>query len=255
MSDASVNQSIQQQFGAVAANYTTSAVHASGADLQGLIAATALTGRERVIDVGCGAGHVTVALAPKAHHITAVDLTQAMLDQTTAQVSARGYTNVSTHRADVAALPFADAAFDVAVSRYAAHHFADPLAALREVRRVLVPGGRWLLVDVVSPPSPMADTYLNTVEILRDPSHVRDHSVAQWLEMCAQAGFVAQHVQTWSVRLEFTSWVTRMATPEPEVAQLRRLMANAPAHVRDVLGIEADSSFHIAVALITGVRQ
>lgn len=66
MSDASVNQSIQQQFGAVAANYTTSAVHASGADLQGLIAATALTGRERVIDVGCGAGHVTVALAPQA---------------------------------------------------------------------------------------------------------------------------------------------------------------------------------------------
>jgi ubiquinone/menaquinone biosynthesis C-methylase UbiE len=125
MSNASVNQSIQQQFGAVAANYTTSAVHASGADLQGLIAATALTGRERVIDVGCGAGHVTVALAPQAQHITAVDLTQAMLDQTTAQVTTRGYTNVTCQRADVAALPFADAAFDVAVSRYAAHHFAE----------------------------------------------------------------------------------------------------------------------------------
>ena len=56
MSDSSINQSIQQQFGAVAANYTTSTVHASGADLQGLIAAAALTGSERVIDVGCGAG-------------------------------------------------------------------------------------------------------------------------------------------------------------------------------------------------------
>ncbi len=254
MSDASVNQSIQQQFGAVAANYTTSTVHASGADLQGLIAAAALNGRERVLDVGCGAGHVTIGLAAQALHLTAVDLTQAMLDQTQAQVEKRGLQNVTIQKADVAALPFGDASFDVAVSRYAAHHFADPLHALREVQRVLVPGGRWLLVDVVSPPEPMADTYLNTVEILRDPSHVRDHSVAQWLEMCSAAGIPARHVQTWSVRLEFTTWVTRMATPALEVAQLQRLMANAPAHVRDILGIEADGSFHIAVALIEGVR-
>ena len=254
MSDASVNQSIQQQFGAVAANYTTSTVHASGADLQGLIAAAGLTGRERVLDVGCGAGHVTIGLAAQALHLTAVDLTQAMLDQTQAQVEKRGLQNVTIQKADVAALPFGDASFDVAVSRYAAHHFADPLQALREIQRVLVPGGRWLLVDVVSPPEPMADTSLNTVELLRDPSHVRDHSVAQWLEMCGAAGIPARHVQTWSVRLEFTTWVTRMATPAPEVAQLQRLMANAPAHVRDILGIEADGSFHIAVALIEGVR-
>jgi len=254
MSDASVNQSIQQQFGAVAANYTTSTVHASGADLQGLIAAAALNGRERVLDVGCGAGHVTIGLAAQALHLTAVDLTQAMLDQTQAQVEKRGLQNVTIQKADVAALPFGDASFDVAVSRYAAHHFADPLHALREVQRVLVPGRRWLLVDVVSPPEPMADTYLNTVEILRDPSHVRDHSVAQWLGMCSAAGIPARHVQTWSVRLEFTTWVTRMATPALEVAQLQRLMANAPAHVRDILGIEADGSFHIAVALIEGVR-
>jgi len=254
MSDASVNQSIQQQFGAVAANYTTSTVHASGADLQGLIAAAALTGRERVLDVGCGAGHVTIGLAAQALHLTAVDLTQAMLDQTQAQVEKRGLQNVTIQKADVAALPFGDASFDVAVSRYAAHHFADPLQALREVQRVLVPGGRWLLVDVVSPAEPMADTYLNTVEILRDPSHVRDHSVAQWLAMCGAAGLPAHHVQTWSVRLEFTTWVTRMATPALEVAQLQRLMANAPAHVCDILGIEADGSFHIAVALIEGVR-
>ena len=165
MSDASVNQSIQQQFGAVAANYTTSTVHASGADLQGLIAAAALTGRERVLDVGCGAGHVTIGLAAQALHLTAIDLTQAMLDQTQAQVEKRGLQNVTIQIADVAALPFGDASFDVAVSRYAAHHFADPLQALREVQRVLVPGGRWLLVDVVSPPEPMADTYRNTVEI------------------------------------------------------------------------------------------
>jgi ubiquinone/menaquinone biosynthesis C-methylase UbiE len=254
MSDASVNQSIQQQFGAVAANYTTSTVHASGADLQGLIVAAGLTGHERVLDVGCGAGHVTIGLAAQALHLTAVDLTQAMLDQTQAQVEKRGLHNVTIQIADVAALPFGDASFEVVVSRYAAHHFADPLQALREIQRVLVPGGRWLLVDVVSPPAPMADTYLNTVEILRDPSHVRDHSVAQWLDMCGAAGLPAHHVQTWSVRLEFTTWVTRMATPALEVAQLQRLMANAPAHVRDILGIQDDGSFHIAVALIEGVR-
>lgn len=251
MSDTSINQAIQQQFGAVAANYTTSAVHASGADLQGLLAAAALSGRERVIDVGCGAGHVTVGLAPTAGHITAVDLTNAMLAQTQAQVTAKGYTNVTVREADVAALPFADGSFDVAVSRYAAHHFADPSAALHEIRRVVVPGGRFLLVDVVAPPLAMADTFLNAVELLRDASHVRDHTVAQWIALCAAAGFTAVHQQTWSVRLEFTSWVTRMATPAPEVQQLQRMLAAAPAAVAAALGIEADGSFHIPVALIS----
>jgi hypothetical protein len=115
------------------------------------------------------------------------------------------------------------------------------------------PGGRWLLVDVVSPEEPMPDTFLNAIEILRDPSHVRDHCVSQWLTMYAAAGFVGRHEQTWSVRLEFTSWVTRMATPEPEVAQLRRMLTAAPESVKQALGIEVDGSFHIPVALISGV--
>ena len=256
MSDASINQSIQQQFGAVAANYTTSVVHASGADLQGLIARASelVQAQTRVIDVGCGAGHVTVALAPHAHEVVAVDLTEAMLAQTAQQAASKGLTNVRIERADVAALPFADASFDVAVSRYAAHHFGDPQAALHEVARVLKPGGHWLLVDVVSPVQPMADTLLNTIEMLRDPSHVRDHSVAQWLNMCACAGLPAVHHHTWSIRLEFTSWVTRMATPAYEVEQLQRLLRQAPAHLKDILGIEADGSFHIMVALIEGIK-
>jgi hypothetical protein len=129
------------------------------------------------------------------------------------------------------------------------------VAVLHEVRRVLKPGGRWLLVDVVSPISPMADTFLNAVEILRDASHVRDHSVAQWLDMCTQAGFATRHVQTWSVRLEFTTWVTRMATPAHEVEQLRRMLRAAPAHVKTELGIEEDCSFHIPVALFEGVAR
>jgi ubiquinone/menaquinone biosynthesis C-methylase UbiE len=253
MSDSSINQSIQHQFGAVAANYTTSVVHASGADLAGLIAAAALTGSERVLDVGCGAGHVTIGLAAQARELVAIDLTDAMLDQTRAQVVAKGFTNVRVESADAAKLPYADASFDIAVSRYAAHHFADPLSCLREVFRVVKPGGRWLLVDVVSPPAPMADTFLNAVEILRDPSHVRDHSITQWLSMCAEAGFVTQHEQTWSVRLEFNSWVTRMATPAHEVAQLQRMLRAAPTSVKEALGIEADGSFRIPVALISGV--
>ncbi len=54
------------------------------------------------------------------------------------------------------------------------------LAVVAELARLLLPSGRLLLVDVMADPDPLLDNLLNALEILRDPSHVRDHSQAQW---------------------------------------------------------------------------
>ncbi|MFO7634514.1 MAG: class I SAM-dependent methyltransferase [Caldilinea sp.] len=251
----SVKTAVAQQFGAVADHYRTSAVHAGGEDLAQLVAAATLQGVERVLDAGCGAGHTALALAPGVAHVTAVDISAAMLAQGRQLAHARGLRNVSFEIGDVEALTFADGSFDLVTSRYSAHHWPHPQQALREFRRVLRRGGRLLLSDIVSWDEFVADTHLQTIELLRDPSHVRDHTTAQWLAMLAEAGFVAHIRYTWALRLQFDEWTQRMATPVESVALLRTLLTHAPAEVRTRLQVEPDCSFTLQGSLIEGVRD
>ncbi|MFD2980389.1 class I SAM-dependent methyltransferase, partial [Klebsiella pneumoniae] len=87
----------------------------------------------------------------------------AMLDVVASAAAERGLANVTTERGAAERLPFADASFDFVFSRYSAHHWSDLGLALREVRRVLKPGGVAAFIDVMSPGSPLLDTYLQTV--------------------------------------------------------------------------------------------
>ncbi len=211
----------------------------------------ALTGDEAMLDAGCGPGHTALAFAPRVRQALAVDLAAAMLEQGRRLASERGITNVEFRRADVERLPFAGETFDVVATRYSAHHWPNPQAALAEFRRVLRPeAGRLLLADVVSFTEPLLDTHLQTVELLRDPSHVRDHTTEQWLAMLAAAGFTAEVVYVWDLRLDFTSWVSRMATPSAAVTLIRELLTNAPVEVKSALRVEPDCSFTVRGALI-----
>ena len=254
MSELDVKQSVQRQFGPVAAHYATSAVHVAGPDLDAMLAAATPHGHERLLDAGCGAGHTALAFAPRVAEVVAVDLTEAMLAQARRLAAERGLTNIAFQRGDVEQLPFPDGAFDIVTSRYSAHHYPHPEVALREFARVLRPGGLFLLVDVVSPDDPAQDTFLNAIELLRDPSHVRDHTSAQWRGMLGAAGFADDLLGSWDLPLNFEAWVARMNTPPLAVSQLRALFDGAPGEVRTALGIAGghDYSFSVPVALLRG---
>lgn len=253
MTSSSIKDTVTQQFDPVADNYRTSSVHAAGEDLAQLVAHAGLTGSEAVLDAGSGAGHTALAFAPHVQSVVSVDLAPSMLAQGTALARERGLHNVEFRQADVEALPFADSTFDVIVSRYSAHHWPHPQRALGEFRRLLRSGGRLLLSDIVSYDDFTADTHLQTLELLRDRSHVRDHSIAGWLALLEAAGFTAGVPFTWALRLDFASWVERIRTPAEDAAAIRRLLDHAPAEVRTVLHVEADYSFTLQGAIFKAI--
>ena len=121
--------------------------------------------------------------------MTAVDVTPDMIAATSRVAAERGFANIVARVADATRLPFADAHFDLVISRVAAHHFSNPRQAMAEVRRVLRPGGRLILIDSVAPEHPALDTFLNCFELLRDSSHVRNWRPSEWVGMLADAGF------------------------------------------------------------------
>ena len=247
-----IQESVRRQFGPVAQAYAASAVHVAGADLTAMLESAELRGDEHVLDVAPGAGHTALAFAPRVASVLAVDLTEEMLAQGRRLAAERRLANVAFARGDAEHLPVADASIDLITCRYAAHHFPRPAIAVREWARVLVPGGQLLLADVVSPDDLATDTVLNAAEVLRDPSHVRDHTVAQWFAMLEEAGFVADDLGRFPLRLEFASWTERMRTPAPVAAQIRALFAAAPATVRETLRVEDDGTFTVPVALLRG---
>jgi hypothetical protein len=114
---------------------------------------------------------------------------------------------------------------------------------------VLRPGGALLLGDIVASEEPAIDSLLQTIEVLRDPSHVRDHRVTEWLALFERVGARAQLLASWDVPIDFESWVVRMATPPDRVAVIRGLLAEAPAEMRQAFALRADGSFTIRGAL------
>ena len=243
MTDSSHHGNVEKQFGAQANAYLTSAVHAAGRDLQQLAARLRAFPDARVLDMGCGGGHASYVAAAEVASVTAYDLSEQMLEVVARAARERGLNNITTRQGYAEALPFEDAAFDVVITRYSAHHWHDVGQALREVRRVLRPGGLFIAMDVMSPGHPLRDVWLQTVEALRDTSHVRDYASGEWLAMIADAGLIVDSVHTDRLVLEFSSWVTRMRTPTPLVEAIRLYQQSASQEVKDYFELQEDGSF------------
>ncbi|MDE1937703.1 MAG: methyltransferase domain-containing protein [Alphaproteobacteria bacterium] len=249
--DKTVHSLVSEQFSPRAAAYVTSAVHAKGEDLETLAAFARGRGLARALDLGCGGGHVSFALAPHVGAVVAYDLSEAMLAAVTQEAKTRGIANLSTRQGMVETLPFDDASFDFVATRYSAHHWHDVPRALKEARRVLKPGGRAMFMDVFAPETPLLDTFLQTVEMLRDPSHVRNYALREWAAMLRDAGFEPDTPSCHRIRLEFNSWIARMQTPPVQADAIRALQARAAKEVVAYFGVERDGSFSIDSMTIT----
>lgn len=249
------SQAVDKQFGSQAQDYLTSAVHSQGADLQRL--ATLLTPHQDalVIDLGCGAGHASFVAAKAVKNVIAYDLSAQMLAVVAQAAKEKRLENITTQQGVAESLPFADRSADVIISRYSAHHWHDVGQALREVARVLKPGGKFIMMDVVSPGHPLLDIYLQTVEVLRDTSHVKNYSPGEWLEMASGAGLIIREVSTDRLLLEFTSWIARMRTPEHFAVAIRELQKVMSDDVVQHYEIRQDGTFTSDIMMLVASKN
>jgi SAM-dependent methyltransferase len=184
--------------------YRTSAIHASGEDLDLVVEWCEPRPGVTVLDVATGGGHVARRLRDAGATVVTTDPAPGMGADTTAPAES---------------LPFAVGSFDAVACRLAAHHFADVLAAVKEMARVA--RGRVVICDntFVSESSEEADR-------VRDPSHVRNYAVAEWESFFELAGLRITEERHFTRPLEIEPWLERVGCAGDDAARVRELLGD-----------------------------
>jgi ubiquinone/menaquinone biosynthesis C-methylase UbiE len=236
------NQKILDQFTQQAEPYARlTASRSRTASSSAFFDAIAPLKTDRVLDVACGTGRITVALADLTLHVTGIDLTAAMVDQGRALQMEAAVTNVDWRVGDVLPLPFADRSFSLVVSQAAFHHFADPAAVLAEMARVCSDDGRIAINDMS--PDPRTADALNAAEKLRDPSHARALPPAELQALGTPIGLAVTAVSSYFSPPIPLDAILRTSFPHP--GDLAKVLALFEEDVRggtDALGLRAEKS-------------
>ena len=229
--------SSRDQFNKQAALYATSPVHRYGPSLPVLVEMSAPKPVDLVLDVATGTGNTALALAPLVLRVTGLDVASAMLDQARGRAQAEKIQNAEFVSGSAEEIPFPDAEFSLVVSRHAPHHFHRLHKFLGEVRRVLKPGGRFVVADQISPSAEIAD-WVDRWERTRDPSHFRQRTVAEWQEMAVAAGFSWIQDKAVPYELPFDWWVKQAGCGQEAVRELQEQAGTADEVVRREMGIK-----------------
>jgi SAM-dependent methyltransferase len=182
--------------------YRDSEAHREGEDLDLVVEWS--EGAENALDVATGGGHVARRLREAGVNVVTVDPAPGM--QADVLGSAEN-------------LPFAPNSFDVVACRVAAHHFEDIVKAVAEMVRVSC--DRLIVVDNL-----FLDDRAEDADRLRDPSHVRNYTEAEWRELFEAAGLRIGELKRMPKPIEVEPWLERAGTPESDAEKVRGLLAD-----------------------------
>ncbi len=138
----------QQQYQDKSQAYLNSQVHAQGVEFQKMQQLIQSHQFQKVLDLGCGGGHVTYQVAALVDEVVAYDLTPSMVELVSTQAKQRGFENVIAQQGAAEKLPFIDQRFDCVITRYSAHHWQSVTQAMHEIYRVLTQDGKVIIVDI-----------------------------------------------------------------------------------------------------------
>jgi SAM-dependent methyltransferase len=254
MSGNSHDDLIRDQFTRQAIPFSTAAPISDEYALAKIVAAARPRSDDDVLDLACGGGLIVCAFAPYVRHATGIDMTPAMLERARALAAEKRLGNVAWQQGDVRSLPWADASFDIVVTRFSLHHFEVPLAVLREMKRVCRPEGRVIVVDMYASDEKAKAEAWNRLEVLRDPSHVRALSLRELTGLFRDAGLPEPTVEHYELRGDVRGLLARSFPLPGDADRITALFAAQTE--RDAMGIdvrrEGDVLYYVyRVAILT----
>ncbi|NHI04388.1 hypothetical protein DYY67_1246 [Candidatus Nitrosotalea sp. TS] len=194
------NKNIISQFTKQAVPFTKKMEHSHEGAFRLMVKVTGVTKDDTVLDVACGSGLVSCALAGIVNHVTGIDITPAMIEQAKLLQNSKKLENLTWKIGDVTSLPFENDSFSLVITRYSFHHMMDPISVLSEMKRVCKPGGRIAVIDV-TPDKDKADRY-NKMEKLRDPSHAKALTINEFESMFNQLNIAIQKTESYGLEMD-----------------------------------------------------
>lgn len=176
-----------------------------------------------VLDVAAGTGLLSFAVSPFVGQVTAVDITPAMLDEGRKAASGKGILNVTFKQGNAYDL-CEETGYDIAMSRLAFHHMSKPKDALNEMVKAVRPGGKVIVIDLVSPSDKKSADNYNYIETIRDDSHTRALTTEELLSMFKTAGLSDISVDERDVINDLEAWMTMTGTSSQNRGIINRAM-------------------------------
>jgi ubiquinone/menaquinone biosynthesis C-methylase UbiE len=213
---------VEQQFAQQAPRFAQEGLTLTNRDyLAWMVDTLDLDPHDAVLDVAAGTGHLGRAIAPRVRCVVCLDLTPDMLHEGEQAAQREGLTNITFLRGAAEDLPYSDSVFDAVVSRFAVHHFVEPLVQVRETVRVCRSGGKVALIDLVAPEDEGEAAAYNRLERLRDPSHTRARSTEELRGALVGSGLSGIRTASRDVEVEAERWLALTSTATAKAQAIR----------------------------------
>ncbi len=220
--------SIREEFTHQSRSFGTSAAMTSAETLGALIELVPEDDGAEWIDVACGPGVISRAMAGRVGSVKGIDLTPAMVEEGARRAGEEGIDNVGFAEGDVTALDLPDGSFDGAITRLSLHHIPAPVRVVAEMARVVRPGGWVLVSDIVADRDRDANAWREEIERLRDPSHWACHTPESLRAMGEAAGLVLDEEKLIPIEIDFDDWLRRGSGGDAAADLVARLMREQP---------------------------